>query len=537
MKALLLWPVMPNSFWSYQEALDLAGLRSTNPPLGLITVAAMLPSDWEIRFADRNVQFETEEDWAWCDIVIISAMIIQKKDFRDLIQKGVSLGKKVAVGGPYPTSVPEYALDSGAHYLILDEGECTIPLFLEALARGESQGIFRSVEKPDVTQTPIACYDLLNLDAYLAITVQFSRGCPFQCEFCDIINLYGRKPRTKTPEQMLAEFETLYNLGWRRYIFVVDDNFIGNTRNAKVFLRSLIPWMEAHQYPFKLITEASLNLAQDEELVDLMVKAGFVLVFMGIETPDTDSLKGINKVQNTRQSLVDACHKITRAGLQIMSGFIMGFDNERPGAGQRIREFIEETGIPQGQFSLLQALQNTAMWTRLQQEGRLMTGLGTFHQGAIMNFAPTRPVEEITQEYIDAFWYIYEPMPYLKRTFRHFIMMNGWRGKSCRKLDWQQAKMFRAIVWRQGVVRSTRFRFWWQVVAIALLRPQLLEEYLGTLAIAEHFFSYRYEVREQLQNQLEILKQANLAEQQKAIAPDVAPTLKELEKAPEIAMK
>lgn len=511
MKALLLWPIMPNSFWSYQETLDLAGLRSTNPPLGLITVAAMLPPDWEIRFVDRNVRLETEEDWNWCDLVIISAMIIQKKDFRELIQKGVALGKKVAVGGPYPTSVPEYALESGAHYLILDEGECTIPQFLAALERGETSGIFRSAEKPDVTQTPIARYDLLNLDAYLAITVQFSRGCPFQCEFCDIINLYGRKPRTKTPEQMLKEFDRLYELGWRRYVFVVDDNFIGNKRNAKLFLRALIPWMEEHRYPFMLITEASLNLAEDDELIELMVKAGFILVFMGIETPDTDSLLGINKVQNTRKSLVESCHKITRAGLQIMSGFIMGFDNERPGAGRRIREFIEETGIPQGQFSLLQALQNTAMWTRLQKEGRLIDGLATFHQGAIMNFVPTRPVEEITEEYIDAFWQIYEPVPYLKRTFRHFIMMNGWRGKTDRPIDRHQLRLFLALLWKQGIVRSTRFRFWWQLIAIAVLKPRLLVEYLAMLGIGEHFFNYRYEVRAQLRSQLEALKQREQA--------------------------
>ncbi|BAY12515.1 B12-binding domain-containing radical SAM protein [Calothrix sp. NIES-2098] len=507
MRALLLWPIMPNSFWSYQETLDLAGLRSTNPPLGLITIAAMLPSDWEIRFVDRNVSLETDADWDWCDMVIISAMIIQKQDFRELIQKGVALGKKVAVGGPYPTSVPEFALEAGAQYLILDEGECTIPMFLEALARGDERGIFRSSEKPDVTQTPIARFDLLYLDAYLAITLQFSRGCPFQCEFCDIINLYGRKPRTKTPEQMLREFQAIYDLGWRRYVFVVDDNFIGNKRNAKVFLQALIPWMEAHNYPFVLLTEASLNLAEDDELIALMVKAGFTLVFMGIETPDTDSLLGIHKVQNTRKSLIESCHKITKAGLQIMSGFIIGFDNERPGAGERIREFIEETGIPQGQFSMLQALQNTAMWNRLQQEGRLVDGLGTFHQGALMNFTPTRPVEEITEEYIQAFWNIYEPMPYLKRTFRHFMMMNGWRGKTQRKITLHEIRLFSAICWRQGVVRSTRWRFWWQLIAIALVKPRLLYDYLTTLGVGEHFFNYRYEVRAQLQAKLADLKQ------------------------------
>ncbi|KYC43799.1 radical SAM protein [Scytonema hofmannii PCC 7110] len=514
MKALLLWPIMPNSFWSYQETLDLSGLRTTNPPLGLITVAALLPADWEIRLVDRNVRLETDDDWAWCDIVIISAMIIQKQDFRELIQKGIALGKKVAVGGPFPTSVPEFALEAGANYLILDEGECTIPMFLAALARGDERGIFRSTEKPDVTQTPIARFDLLDLNAYLAITVQFSRGCPFQCEFCDIINLYGRKPRTKTPEQMLKEFQVLYDLGWRRYVFVVDDNFIGNKRNAKLFLRSLIPWMEEHNYPFILITEASLNLAEDDELIELMVKAGFTMVFMGIETPDTDSLLGIHKVQNTRQDLMESCHKIARAGLQIMSGFIMGFDNERPGAGKRIRAFMEETGIPQGHFSLLQALQNTAMWNRLQQEGRLLDGFGTVHQGSIMNFVPTRPVEEITEEYIDAFWHIYEPMPYLKRTFRHMMMMKGWRGKTNRPITWHEIRLFAALCWRQGVVRSTRFRYWWQLIAIALAKPRLVYDYLTALGIGEHFFTYRHEVKAQLQAQLDALRHAKEEQQE-----------------------
>ena len=522
MKALLLWPQMPNSFWSYQETLNLAGLRSTNPPLGLITVAALLPAEWEIRFADRNVCPETEADWDWCDLVIISAMIIQKADLRSLIQKGVNLGKKVAVGGPFPTSVPEFVLEAGADYLILDEGECTIPLFLEALKRGDQTGIFRASEKPDVTQTPIPRFDLLNMDAYFGITVQFSRGCPFQCEFCDIINLYGRKPRTKTPEQMLAEFEVLYDMGWRRYLFVVDDNFIGNKRNAKVFLRALIPWMEEHQYPFILLTEASLNLAEDEELIELMVKAGFTTVFMGIETPDTESLVGIHKLQNTRRDLVESCHKITRMGLQIMAGFIMGFDNERPGAGERISAFIEETGIPQCQFSLLQALQNTALWNRLQQEGRLGEGLGTFHQGAIMNFVPTRRVEEITKEYIAAFWHLYEPLPYLKRTFRHYRMMQGWRGKTNRPLSDHEWRLFFTLCWRQGIVRSTRFRFWWQLLAIALTKPRLLYDYLTALGIGEHFFSYRHVVKAQLLSQLESLATPRLNHSQNQISGEVA---------------
>lgn len=516
MKALLLWPIMPNSFWSYQETLDLAGLRATNPPLGLITVAAMLPPDWEIRLVDRNVRLETDEDWEWCDLVMISAMIIQKKDFWELIQKGVALGKKVAVGGPFSTSVPEFALNAGAHYLILDEGECTIPMFLEALERGEERGIFRATEKPDVTQTPIPRFDLLDLDAYLAVTVQFSRGCPFQCEFCDIINLFGRKPRTKTPEQMLAELEVLYQKGWRRLIFIVDDNFIGNKRNAKVFLRALIPWMKERNYPFILLTEASLNLAEDDELIDLMVQAGFTMVFMGIETPDVDSLAVAHKEQNTRQSLVESCDKITRAGLQIMSGFILGFDGEKAGAGQRIQEFVEETGIPQAHLSLLQALHNTAMWTRLKQEGRLLEDLGNYFtfQKSLINFVPTRPMEEIVTEYIKAFWNMYEPMPYLKRTFRHFNMMQARRPNSKHSLGWHELRLFLAVCWRQGVLRSTRFRFWWQLVAIALRKPHLFYDYLVVLGIGEHFFNFRHEVKAVLEEQLEAWKQQKQAPQQ-----------------------
>ncbi len=509
MRALLLWPIMPNSFWSYQETLALAGLRATNPPLGLITVAAMLPSDWEIRLSDRNVRLETDADWEWCNIVIISAMIIQKQDFGELIQKGKRLGKKVAVGGPFATSVPEFVLEAGADYLILDEGEITIPMFLEALEKGEQKGIFRATEKPDVTQTPLPRFDLLDLNAYIAMTVQFSRGCPFQCEFCDIITLFGRKPRTKTPEQILVELEVLYQMGWWRYVFIVDDNFIGNKRNAKIFLRELIPWMEKRNYPFALLTEASLNLAEDDELLELMVKAGFVQVFMGIETPDVESLVGANKEQNTRKSLVESCHKITKAGLQIMSGFILGFDNEKPGAGKRIQEFVEETNIPQAHLNLLQALPNTAMWNRLQKEGRLTDGLGEFlgSQKSLINFVPTRPMTEIADEFIETFWNLYEPIPYLKRTFRHFMMMEGWRAKYQRTLTKAEWEFLGAICWRQGILRSTRFHFWWQLIVMAWHKPSLLYDYLIALGVGEHFFSFRHEVKVEIESELALLQQ------------------------------
>jgi radical SAM superfamily enzyme YgiQ (UPF0313 family) len=507
MKVLLIWPILPNSFWSYQATLDMAGLRTTNPPLGLITVAAMLPPDWELRLVDRNVRLETEEDWDWCDMVLISAMIVQKQDLRELIQKGVALGKKVAVGGPYPTSVPEFALDAGAQYLILDEGEHTVPLFLEALERGEERGVFRSVEKPDVTRTPMPRFDLLDLDAYLAVTLQFSRGCPFQCEFCDIISLYGRKPRTKTPEQMLKEFDALYETGWRRLVFVVDDNFIGNKRNAKMFLRELIPWMQAHHYPFMLITEASLNLAEDDELIDLMVQAGFRMVFMGIETPDMDSLAVAHKEQNTRRSLIESCHKITEAGIQIMSGFILGFDGEKTGAGYRIQQFVEETGIPQAHLGLLQALPNTAMWQRLKREDRLYQEVDSSGpQKSLMNFEPTRPLQEVVMEFVEAFWQLYEPMAYLKRTFHHFSMMGTRRPPSQYPLTQKEWRLILGVCWRQGIVRSTRLRFWWQLLVMTVRKPNLLFDYVAALAFGEHFFTFRHEVRSSLVSKLEQLQ-------------------------------
>jgi len=394
MKALLLYPKFPQSFWSYDRFMAMAGLKAVLPPLGIITVAALLPTDWELRFCDRNVNEEPEADWEWCDLVILSAMLVQKPDFQSLIRKAVGLGKPVAVGGPYPTSVPDDALAAGADFLVLDEGEMTISLFLEALKRGETQGVFRSLEKPDVSQSPMPRFDLLQRDQYFMMAMQFSRGCPFNCEFCDIISLYGRKPRTKEPQQAIAELQALYDLGWRGSLFIVDDNFIGNQRNVKRFLRELIPWMQQHNYPFTFLTEASVNLAEDDELLQLMGKAGFYAVFLGIETPDQDSLAVTRKVQNTRNPLVEACAKINEAGLLIYAGFILGFDGERDGAGERIQTFIEATSIPQPMLGVLQALPNTALWERLKRENRLLDDSvhPTGDQNTLMNFVPTRPI-------------------------------------------------------------------------------------------------------------------------------------------------
>ncbi|MBW4525645.1 MAG: DUF4070 domain-containing protein [Phormidium tanganyikae FI6-MK23] len=502
MRVLLLYPVFPQSFWSFEKALQLVGRKAMLPPLGLITVAAILPQDWEFKLVDRNLRDVTEAEWNWADLVVMSAMIVQKGDLLEQIREAKRRGKRVAVGGPYATALPNEVAE--ADYLILDEGEITLPKFIEAVQRGDTHGTYRSDgERPDVTITPIPRFDLLDFNAYDNMSVQFSRGCPFQCEFCDIIVLYGRKPRTKSPEQLLAELDRLYELGWRRSIFMVDDNFIGNKRNVKLLLKALQVWMAEHQYPFHLSTEASVDLAQDPELLDLMAECNFNAVFLGIETPDEASLTLTNKRQNTRDSLSDAVDTIARSGLRVMAGFIIGFDNEESGAGDRIVRFAEQTTIPIAIFSMLQALPDTALWHRLKREGRLMEDVANINQTTLMNFMPTRPLEEVTREYIDGFWRLYDPANYLDRTYRHFLKLGAPRHSAkLRKITWKVVRAFATVCWRQGVVRKTRWKFWHHLFSILKNNPTVAEHYLSVCALNEHFLEYRQEVRTKIEAQL-----------------------------------
>ena len=518
MRTLLLYPQFPKSFWSFEKTLALIGRKAMLPPLGLITVAALLPQDWEFRVVDRNVTSLTDADWDWAELVIISGMIVHREDFCGLIREAKYRGKKVGVGGPYATSFSQEMEAAGADYLILDEGEITIPMFVEALERGETSGKFRALEKPDVTETPIPRFDLLDLEAYSEMAIQFSRGCPFQCEFCDIIVLYGRKPRTKTPQQLIAELERLYELGWRRSIFMVDDNFIGNKRNVKILLRELAPWMEERGYPFTFSTEASVDLANDQELMDLMTDCNFGSVFLGIETPDESSLEVTKKYQNTRDPLSESVFKITRSGLRVMSGFIIGFDGEKSGAGQRIVDFVQKTSIPTAIFSMLQALPDTALWHRLEKEGRLRKGEANINQTSLMNFVPTRPIEEITQEYIEGFWQLYDPQNFLDRTYHHYRILGTapchakrrekakqakygkkYAGKT---IDWRMIRALGIICWRQGILRKTRFTFWWYLLQMFIHNRRGIPSYLGVCAQAEHFLEYRELVKNNIEQQL-----------------------------------
>ncbi|MBW4563233.1 MAG: B12-binding domain-containing radical SAM protein [Mojavia pulchra JT2-VF2] len=527
MNILLVYPRFPKSFWSFEKTLALLDRKAMLPPLGLVTVAAILPQEWQFKLVDRNVRQITEAEWAWADLVILSAMIVQKEDLLDQIREAKERGKRVAVGGPYATALPHEVTEVGTDYLILDEGEITLPLFVEAIARGDRTGVFRSGgEKPDVTNTPIPRFDLLEFDAYAEMSVQFSRGCPFQCEFCDIIVLYGRKPRTKSPTQLLAELDYLYELGWRRSIFMVDDNFIGNKRNVKLFLKELQPWMVAHHYPFSFATEASVDLAQDQELMDLMVACNFGAVFLGIETPDEESLTFTQKFQNTRDSLSEAVHTITRSGLRVMAGFIIGFDGEKPGAGARIVKFVEQTAIPTALFSMLQALPDTALWHRLEKEGRLRSKSANINQTTLMNFVPTRPLADIAREYVEAFWELYEPERFLDRAYRHYRILGEAtypkKGKGAKKpLNWKVLRALLIICWRQGVRRQTRWQFWRNLWNMYQHNPGGVSSYLSVCAQIEHFLEYRQIVRDEIEAQVAEFLEAEAKVQSEVKAAEV----------------
>ena len=504
MRVLLVYPEFPATFWSYEKILELVNRKVLLPPLGLVTVAAILPQEWEFKLVDRNIRNVTEEEWEWAEIVILSAMIVQKGDLLHQIREAKGRGKLVAVGGPYTTSVPFEAQNAGADFLILDEGEITLPMFVEAWQRGDTSGTFRTSEKPAVTETPIPRYDLLELDAYDSMSVQFSRGCPFQCEFCDIIVLYGRKPRTKTPAQLLKELDYLYELGWRRGVFMVDDNFIGNKRNVKLLLKELKVWQAEYQYPFRFNTEASVDLGADSELMNLMVECNFDAVFLGIETPDEESLQLTKKFQNTRSSLTDTVDKIIRAGLRPMAGFIIGFDGEKKGAASRIINFVEQAAIPTAMFGMLQALPNTALWNRLEKEGRLRDNTKQdINQTTLINFVPTRPIEDLAREYIEAFWTLYDPEVFLDRTYRCFLKLGAPKCKAPFKIpSWVDLRALGIVVWRQGFKRSTRWKFWHHLFSIFKNNPGVWEHYLTLCAHNEHFLEYRQIVRDQIEQQL-----------------------------------
>ena len=423
MRALLICPEFPLSFWSFRKSCQLRGNRTVTPPLGLLTLAALLPPEWELRLADLNTRKLTEQDWQWGDLILISAMYIQREGLLALVKEAKQRGKTVVAGGPYPTSLPEATLAAGADYVVRGEGENTIPLLLEAMRAGQP-GVIETADKPDLATSPIPRFDLLRLDDYATFSIQTSRGCPFDCEFCDVVNLFGRKPRHKTPKQVIAELETLYQLGATGNVFFCDDNFIGSKKRAQALLHEIIAWSKSRGKPYQFLTQASVNLGQDPEMIELMIAANLREVFIGIESPDETVLEASHKYHNIKNPLIESLYNLKRAGMEVIGSFILGMDGETAGAGKRICAFIEQTDLPVTMLGVLLAAPHTRLWHRLEKEGRLRPDLGedlgTF---SAINFEPSRPEAEIMQEYVDAWDYLYEPSRYLARTYRYYLAM------------------------------------------------------------------------------------------------------------------
>jgi radical SAM superfamily enzyme YgiQ (UPF0313 family) len=508
MRVLLIYPEFPRSFWTLQQSCELLGRKTLMAPLGLLTLAALLPPEWEIRLADLNTRPLAPGDWDWAEMVMLSGMIVQRDGMLSLVRQAKDRGKPVVVGGPFATSVPQDFLAAGADFLVLGEGENTVPLWLAALGRGETHGVFQPDARPEMTISPVPRYDLLKLDDYALMGVQTSRGCPYNCEFCDIINLFGRQPRYKTADQVLAELATLYNLGWRGMIFFCDDNFIGNQTHAQAILEKLIPWMQSHGEPFDFWTQTSANLGHNLPLIDLLTAANFSNVFIGVESPDAEVLAGNRKYQNLKNPLDQALSNIIANGLAVVPSFIMGFDQETEGAGDRICAFVEKNHLSMVMLNLLQALPNTALWDRLKQEDRLLdTEVSADMIAASFNFRTIRPAPEIMTEYIRTVDCLYEPTKFLARTYRQILGMRPTRaalagkspaqstGKQNRNGSlWSQRHKLAPLLkllWRQGVVAGYRGQFWWQLLEVYRHNPSRLQKYLVICGQGEDLFQIR----------------------------------------------
>ena len=470
MKILLVNPEYPDTFWSFRHALKFVAKKASLPPLGLLTVAAMLPSHWEKKLVDLNTTNLNDKDIKWADYVFISAMVVQKESASEVVKRCKKLDTKTVAGGPlFTIAYEEFGFDIVDH-LVLDEAEATLPPFLEDLEKGCAKHVYTSKERPDITQTPIPLWSLLNQKKYSLMNIQYSRGCPFNCEFCDIIILNGHRPRTKSKEQMLAELDALYDAGWRGGLFIVDDNFIGNKKKLKAeTLPAIIQWMKAKKNPFSLITEASINLADDEKLMHLMTEAGFNTVFVGIESPNEESLLECNKLPNKNRDLVASVKKIQNHGLQVMGGFIVGFDSDPLSIFKSQINFIQKSGIVTAMVGLLIAPPETRLYKRLKKENRILPGATGDNTDFSINFIPKMNYEVLVNGYKHILDTIYSPKQYSERvrTFLKEYKPHHRRRKV--KLQFCEVLAFFKSVWVLGVKEKGR-RYYWKLLTSTLLR-------------------------------------------------------------------
>jgi radical SAM superfamily enzyme YgiQ (UPF0313 family) len=457
MKVLLINPEFPDTYWSFRHALPFEGKRCAFPPLGLLTVSAMLPRTWERRLVDLNVRKLRASDIKWADIVMATAMLVQKDSLKQVVRQCKALGKRVVVGGPYVSTTLE-ALPEADH-IFIGEAETTVPQFLEDLERGTAKRSYEAAERPPLAVTPVADFYLANMKHYSAMSVQYSRGCPFNCECCDIIEIYGRVPRTKSTQQMLVEFEVLRDLGWRGTVFIVDDNFIGNKKNVRTLLPELAQWQKRNNYPFTLLTESSINLADDEPLLSDMQDAGFTRVFLGIETPVAESLKEAQKTQN-RGNMLDSVRRIQRYGMEVMAGFIVGFDNDPEDIFERQIDFIRKSAIPLAMVGLLNALPDTQLWRRLEKEGRLLGEATGNNTECDFNFKTIMDPARLIEGYQSIMKTIYSPREFYQRVLDS-KRRTGQRFSNVGHLRLGNAlTSFARVMLRLGVIDRERKEFW-----------------------------------------------------------------------------
>jgi len=459
MKVLLVYPQYPDTFWSFKHALKFVSKKASLPPLGLLTVASMLPKNWELRLVDLNISSLNDEDIKWADFVFISAMSVQKNSVKSIIKQCKSNGTKIVAGGPLFTS--EYEEFPEVDHIIRNEAEITLPIFLKDLEDGNPKHLYETNDWADIATTPIPKWDLINFKDYESMNLQYSRGCPYDCEFCDIIVLYGRRPRTKSQEQVISELENLYQLGWRGSLFFVDDNFIGNkSKVKKEILPAIIEWAKKRRYPFRFYTEASINLADDDELIHLMVQAGFDTVFIGIESPNEESLKECGKVTNKNRDLVSSVRKIQSSGLQVQGGFIIGFDNDPVSIFDKLSTFIKDSGITTAMVGLLNAPKDTKLYKRLLQEGRLLSRSFTGdNTNFTINFIPKMNYDTLIQGYRKILAHIYSPKEYYSRV-KSFL--ENYKPPKIRMYDFKFSRviaLYKSII-ILGVIGKERFQYW-----------------------------------------------------------------------------
>ena len=483
MNALFIYPEFPDTFWSFKHALKFIHRRAVLPPLGLVTVAAMLPKEWEMRLVDTNVQKLTQKDLEWADCAFISAMVVQRNSAREIIARCKETGLKVVAGGPLFTS--EYEEFGQVDHFVLNEAEVTLQPFLADLEAGTLQRVYTTTEFPPTEATPVPKWDLLNMKRYASMAIQFSRGCPYNCEFCNVTTLFGHRPRIKTAAQIVAELDSLYQAGWRSKVFFVDDNFIGNKRYLKQeLLPALIEWQrQKRNIPF--YTEVSVNLADDKELMEMMVKAGFDTVFIGIETPDEQSLTEANKKQNKNRDLVEVVKTIQRAGIQVQGGFIVGFDSDTPSIFQRQIDFIQKSGITTAMVGLLQAPPGTPLYERMKREGRLLGQLSGDNVDGTTNIIPNMSLDILKDGYKNIMNHIYAPKPYYQRvkTFLREYKPPEIKIPLSSPYFWA---FFRSII-RLGIIGKERFQYWKLLVWTLYRKPRLFPLAV-TLAIYGHHF-------------------------------------------------